>query len=552
MTPDSKTQSGDKLHQRLKAHAKRLQAKSLSSLFNQPNRAADFSLGGASLNLDFSKQLIDEELLETLAALAEQSEMATMRSALFSNTPINSTEGRAALHTLLRTSDQPNTAELSDQYEQIQLSLVKISDIVDAIRSGKIKGHKGDKITDVVNIGIGGSYLGPRLVTRALTAFQTTDLKTHYVANIDPVDLSETLALLSPESTLFIICSKSFVSTETLQNAELAIDWLRQSAQGKDVGKQLIAVTADSKAAIAFGVAADHIVPMWDWVGGRYSLWSGVGLSAAIAIGMDNFKALLSGAEAMDRHFQNTPWKHNIPAIMALLEHWSVNYLGCRNHAVIPYAQTLHLLPAYLQQLSMESNGKRVDVSGAELSGNTAPILWGDVGTSSQHSFHQLLHQGTISCPVDFILPLSNPDQNLEQQAHLVANCIAQSQALMVGHDLQAAKQSLLDRGLDTQRADEVAPHLVIPGNRPSNTLTMEKLSPATLGALLALYEHKTACCAALWNINPFDQWGVELGKELGKDILKALGGEQTGTVDTSTQALIDAYRKCTSFDRQV
>lgn len=546
MTTETQKQSGEQsLHQRLQGHAKRLQKASIRSLFEQANRTADFSLDAADLHLDFSKQLIDRQTLQTLLALATQSSMTTMRDALFANTAINNTEQRAALHTLLRASTKPNNSTLADKYAEVEGGLDKIAHIVGQLRLGEIKGFSGDKVTDVVNIGIGGSDLGPRLVCRALSAFQAGDIKTHFIANIDPVDLSETLAELKPESTLFIICSKSFVSAETLQNASLALHWLKDAANSADISKQLVAVTANNEAAVEFGVSTEHIVPMWDWVGGRYSLWSGVGLSIAVAIGMDNFRALLKGAESMDQHFRNAPWAENMPAIMALLEHWSVNYLGSQAHAVIPYAQTLHLLPAYLQQLSMESNGKSVDTDGNSVSNHTAPILWGDVGTNGQHSFHQLLHQGTITCPVDFILPLSNPSQNTKQQAHLVANCIAQGQALMLGRNLEAATNSLLDRGIDQQQAEQLAPHLVIEGNRPNSTITMQQLTPETLGALIALYEHKTACCAALWNINAFDQWGVELGKELSVEILAALEDDSLQlNVDSSTQKLIDAFRK--------
>ncbi|MDB3856207.1 glucose-6-phosphate isomerase [Halieaceae bacterium] len=546
MITESQTPSDERsFHQRLQGHAKHLQGSTVNDLFEDAERAADFCLDAAGLHLDFSKQLIDPQTLQTLIELAQHSKMTAMRDGLFSDAPINSTEQRSALHTLLRASRKPDSDTLSDKYKLAQKSLNKISAFVDAIYAGTITGYSGKAITDVVNIGIGGSDLGPKLAWGALRAFRMGDVNSHFIANIDPVNVSQTLAPLKPESTLFIVCSKSFVSAETLKNAELGLQWLQSAASGADISKQLIAVTANADAAVKFGVNADHIVPIWDWVGGRYSLWSGVGLSIAIAVGMKNFRALLKGAESMDKHFHDVPWHQNMPAIMALLEHWSVNYLGCQAHAVIPYAQTLHLLPAYLQQLSMESNGKSVDIDGNQVNSLTAPILWGDIGTNGQHSFHQLLHQGTITCPVDFILPLSNPGQNVDQQAHLVANCIAQSQALMLGRDLQSATRSLLDRGMTKQQAEQLAPHLVIPGNRPNSTITMKQLTPETLGALLALYEHKTACCAALWNINPFDQWGVELGKELSVDILAALEDDALQlNVDSSTQKLIDAFRK--------
>tara|TARA_B110000444_G_scaffold247594_1_gene270413 strand:+ start:857 stop:2503 length:1647 start_codon:yes stop_codon:yes gene_type:complete len=548
MTTEKNTKSGaQSLHIHLRDHAKRLQTESINGLLKQNGRATNFSLDAAGLHLDFAKHLIDSESLVTLIELAKESNMTSMQKALFTDSPINSTEKRSALHTLLRCSSPPGTQKLAQKYILVQQGLEQIARIVDAIHGGVITGYTGKAVTDVVNIGIGGSDLGPRLVCQALNRFHVSNIKTHFVANIDPVDLSNTLAPLKPESTLFIVCSKSFVSAETLENTQLALQWLKSEANDLDISKQLVAVTSNIDAAMKFGVSSDHIVPIWDWVGGRYSLWSGVGLSIAISIGMKNFKALLEGAESMDQHFRETPWPDNMPVIMALLEHWSVNYLGSQAHAVIPYAQTLQLLPAYLQQLSMESNGKRVDVDGKEVRCHTAPILWGDVGTNGQHSFHQLLHQGTISCSVDFILPISNPGQNLQQQAHLVANCIAQSQALMLGRDLQASTSSLLDRGMEQQQAEKLAPHLVIPGNRPSSTITMKQLTPTTLGALLALYEHKTACCAVLWNINAFDQWGVELGKELSKNILGALRDNTLKLdVDSSTQKLIDTFHDST------
>jgi glucose-6-phosphate isomerase len=416
--------------------------------------------------------------------------------------------------------------------------------IAQRLNRGEHTGYSGAVITDVVNIGIGGSDLGPRLVTSALKPFQG-NIRCHYVANADPADLQETLLHLDAASTLFIICSKSFYTEETLANSLEARAWmLTAGANATELEKHFLAITTNLQAAEDFGIPAGHCLPLWDWVGGRYSVWSAIGLSCAIAVGWERFAEFLAGAESMDQHFYTCAPSANMPLLMSLLELWYCNFLGAKNHVVLPYDHSLERLPDFLQQLTMESNGKRVSVDGQPLDYTTGPVLWGSTGTLGQHSFHQLLHQGQLLCPVDFVLPLTTHTGMAQQHLNLVANCLAQSRTLMVGRSLKAAKDALLQRGLDNKKAEDLAPHLVMPGNRPSSVITMESLNPATLGALLALYEHRTFCSARLWNINPFDQWGVELGKEISVGISQKLQDtDNRNIMDGATERLIQRWK---------
>ena len=515
-----------------------------------PDRVRLFSREAAGWHLDFSRHLLNQEALDTLLALAEKADIAGARQALFSGQPINHTEGRAVLHTLLRCS-RPEPS-LKQEQEAVRDCLGSMETWVDKVHGGEHCGYSGETITDVVNLGIGGSDLGPRMVVEALAPWADTSTRVHFVANIDPVELAQTLAPLDPARTLFIVCSKSLKTEETLHNAQVARRWLVDSgAPDSAVSLHYLAVSTHLAAARDFGIPAENILPMWDWVGGRYSLWSAVGWSIAFAVGMGTFRELLAGAEAMDWHFREAPAADNLPVILSLLEIWCVNFLGAQTQGVIPYSHRLRLLPAFLQQLTMESNGKSTGRDGNPARCATAPILWGGEGTNGQHSFHQLLHQGTRLCPVDFILPLREQGGlNPEGHRRLVANCLAQGQALLAGRNLEQSRQSLLDRGMDAAQADALAPHLVIPGNRPSSTLSCERLTPATLGALLALYEHKTFCSGHLWGINAFDQWGVELGKELSSRILAEMAGKmaQDGKspgdagLDPSTAALLGKW----------
>ena len=527
----------------LQTHATALSSTSIQQLFDQDDRrAADFTLEAAGLQLDFSRHLLNRDALDSLHKMAQQAGLRQAIENLCSGEPINNTENRPALHTLLRASSADS---LADKFREVSAVRQRMQEIADSINQGEHDGYTAEAITDVVNIGIGGSDLGPRLVTEALQPFHGS-IRCHYVANVDPADLQETLGALRPETTLFIICSKSFRTEETLANSLAARDWmLAGGASAQDLDRHFLAVTTNLQAAADFGIPAANCLPMWDWVGGRYSVWSAVGLSCAIAVGWDRFSEFLAGAEAMDQHFQNSPPESNIPLLMGLLELWYCNFHGAGNHVVLPYDHSLQRLPDFLQQLTMESNGKQVDTDGHPLDYHTAPVLWGSAGTMGQHSFHQLLHQGTLLCPVDFILPLTTHTGLAEQHRMLVANCLAQSRALMVGRSLQACHASLLERGMDDASAARLAPHLAMPGSRPSSVLTMESLNPGTLGSLLALYEHRTFCSSQLWGINPFDQWGVELGKEIGTEILARLTDSDTDSdMDAATERLIKAWRQ--------
>jgi glucose-6-phosphate isomerase len=531
----------------LKALRAALKTSSIEQLLiSDENRTTEFSAGAAGLSLDYSKQLLSSEALQALIQLGKDARLADSAAALLAGETLNTTENRPALHSLLRTSSISASAKesLGNKFSEVETCRERIKYWANKLNQGEHVGYTNDVITDIVNIGIGGSDLGPRLVSEALTPYHGP-LNCHYIANVDPADLSDTLASLTPATTLFIVCSKTFKTQETLSNALTARQWMLQAgATTGDLNSHFLAATSNLSAATKFGISAEHCLPLWDWVGGRYSVWSAVGLSCAIAVGWTNFEQFLAGANAMDDHFANAPVESNMPMLMSLLEVWNSNFLGASNHVVLPYAQHLLKLPDFLQQLTMESNGKCVTESGMPLEYSSAPVLWGAAGTMGQHSFHQMLHQGTALCPVDFILPLTTHTDRTEEHRMLVANCLAQSRALMVGRSLESAHETLLERGIDEAEAKRLAPHLAMPGNRPSSTITMDSLTPATLGALLALYEHRTFCSGQLWGINSFDQWGVELGKEIGNEVLAELSGEsQNPDMDASTAQLIARWR---------
>jgi glucose-6-phosphate isomerase len=525
------------------SHAASLRLRSIEKLFDEdPARAQSFTVEAAGLRLDYSKHLLDTRALTALLEMSNQAGVRQGIADLFRGAHVNNTENRPALHTLLRAS---NDAGQKERFRDVAAARERMRSIAQKLFRGEQSGFSGAAITDVVNIGIGGSDLGPRLVTQALKPFHG-DIRCHYVANVDPADLQETLSNLHSATTAFVICSKSFRTEETLANSLAARAWmLGAGATVSDLDKHFLAVTSNLQAAKDFGIPTENCLPMWDWVGGRYSVWSAVGLSCAIAVGWDRFAEFLAGAEAMDCHFHSSAPGANMPLLMSLLEVWYCNFFGAGNHVVLPYAHSLQHLPDFLQQLTMESNGKRVSTGGLSLPYTTAPVLWGSAGTMGQHSFHQLLHQGQLLCPVDFVLPLRTHIGEAEQHRNLVANCLAQSRTLMVGRSLEAATSALLQRGLDQPDAARLAPHLVMPGNRPSSTITMDSLNPHTLGALLALYEHRTFCSGLLWRINSFDQWGVELGKEISTDILGRLSGNTGhGSMDASTEQLMQAWER--------
>jgi len=545
------------VNERLNSHLLRLQAfikahrqRPITELLAAPGRCAAYGVAAAGLYLDYSKQNLDDDARKELLATAASCNLVAARDGLLAGAAVNTTEQRPALHTLLRASALPADADDTQaaRFAEIQATRSRMSTIAEAIRTGTVRGFTGEAITHVINIGIGGSDLGPRLVATALTS-ATTPVQVHFVSNIDPADLASVLAKVQPAHTLFIVCSKSFSTEETRCNAMAARAWLQAAGAAEvDLAAHFYAVTSNIESAVAFGIPATRCLPMWDWVGGRFSVWSAVGLSCAIALGWQAFADFLAGAETMDHHFASAPLATNMPVLLSMLEFWNCTVLGAQTHAVLPYSHALRDLPAYLQQLTMESNGKSVDLRGRALGHGTAPVLWGGAGTVGQHSFHQLLHQGKLDCPVDFILPVRgayDDNRDDERPARLVANCLAQSRALMLGRSQGEAIAALEARGLSGDAAARLAPHLVMPGNRPSSTLLMDTLAPATLGALLALYEHRTFCSGVLWDINPFDQWGVELGKEIGAQLLAALQdpGSETSDLDTSTRALLTRCR---------
>ena len=423
-------------------------------------------------------------------------------------------------------------------------TLDRMAAFVQAVHAGAWRGATGKPVTDVVNIGIGGSDLGPRMVTDALYDYHSGGLRCHFVANIDRAELDRTLAGLSPETTLFIVASKSFTTLETLRNAESARAWLSGIiAKETDLARHFIAISANVDRAVAFGIDADNVFPLWDWVGGRYSLWSAIGLSIALAVGMDHFNDLRRGAFDMDQHFRTAPVTENLPVLLGLLGVWYGNYWQAGSHAVLPYAQALRLFPDFLQQLAMESNGKSVRLDNSAVDYATSPVVWGSVESNGQHSFHQLLHQGTQMIPVDFIATLHGGADD-GHHPWLLANCLAQARALMTGKSFDTARQELIDQGMAEKEADALARHKLMPGNRPSNIILLERVSPAQLGALIALYEHKTYVQSLLWQINAFDQWGVELGKVMSKQIHAELtGGAADASLDSATRALIELYK---------
>ena len=495
----------------------------LSSLFEQnEGRFQKFSLQQEDLLLDFSKNYLTDETLNLLVELANECQLPESIEAMFNGEEINSTEQRPALHTALREpediSKRPEVAE----------TLKRMESIVDQVRSGSWTGFGGEQISDVVNIGIGGSDLGPAMISEALSTFETGNIKIHYLSNLDPAHAESCLRELKPESTLFIIASKSFTTLETRQNTEFAKHWfLTKGGDESLISRHFIASTSNVEAALEMGIVEENIFPLWDWVGGRFSLWSAIGLPIAMGIGMQNFRQLLAGAHAMDQHFRHAPFEENIPVLMALLSIWYTGFFEAKSCALVPYSQKFKLLPNYLQQLYMESLGKSVDLQGNSVSTNTGEVIWGSVGSNGQHSFFQLLHQGTEFIPVDFIA-LANCDTDAaEQHQHLLANCFSQSIALMEGSD------------------DDSDSHKIIRGNKPSNTLLLRELNPYILGNLIALYEHKVFTQSVIWNINAFDQWGVELGKKLSTSVFNAFEDtKEASTLDDSTLNLIKKVKE--------
>lgn len=537
-----------KIFQQLVEHAKIFNHLHLRELFKQdPNRFAHFSLETNGLFLDYSKNLLIDKTLSLLIRLAEECKLEEKIASLFNGHKINLTENRSALHTELRSfRTTPMYIDKIDITQEIKTAFSQMEKIVNNIHRGQWLGFSNKPITDVVNLGIGGSDLGPAMATYALSPYHKHKVQCHFVSNIDDTDIWETTKNLNPETTLFIVASKSFSTQETLCNATTAKNWILKACNDPSkLDSHFIAVTANAKKAKKWGITT--ILPIWDWVGGRFSLWSAIGLPIAIAIGMDNFKQLLEGAKAIDQHFRSAPFEKNMPVILGLLNIWYINFFNVRSYAILPYDQYLELLPAYLQQLEMESNGKYRRLNGEKVSYATSPVIWGMVGSNGQHAFHQLLHQGTQLIPVDFILPLMSHHPLEDHHTLLVANCLSQSKALMLGKTKEEVKQEMLQQKMTETEINQVLPHKVLMGNRPSNTILIPKLTPYTLGALIALYEHKVFVQSIIWDINCFDQWGVELGKQLTGEIFAQLSSKKPVEKidhDSSTQGLMNYYKK--------
>lgn len=511
-----------------------------------PQRAERYTVQACGITLDYSKNLINEEVLNALQQLAGHQQVANKRDAMFAGEIINHTEQRAVLHTALRNfSGNPVLVDGKDVMPEVLETQQKIKQFTAAIHSGEHKGYSGKSIKHVVAIGIGGSFLGPKIMSEALKPYWYKGIDVHYVANVDGCHIQDVLAELDHEDTLIVMSSKSFSTQETLQNTLTAKAWfLAQGGTQQDIAKHFVAVSSNIKAATEFGMAEENIFPMWDWVGGRYSLWSAIGLPMALTMGYDNYYQILQGAYEMDQHFLNTPMEQNLPVILALLGVWYTNFHGAQSHVLLPYYHYLRGFPAYVQQLDMESNGKCVAGQDTQIDYATGPVIWGSEGTNGQHSFHQLIHQGKVLIPADFMLPLNVPNQDDTHHAMLASNCFGQTQALMQGKTFDECYADLAQQNLDEQTKHSLATHKTMPGNKPSNTLLFEQLDPKTLGSLVAMYEHKVFVQGAIWEVNSFDQWGVELGKVLGNQVLdKIVNRDQALSFDASTNALIQRFR---------
>ena len=532
----------------LQAHRRVMGRVHMRDLFqDDPRRFDKFSLRCNDILLDFSKNRITEETLSLLLTLARAAGVEQWRTRMFSGEPINFTEGREVLHIALRNrSNRPIQAGGQDVMPEVNRVLRQMREFSERVRSGAWRGYTGKAISDIVNIGIGGSDLGPVMATEALKPYGKPDLRAHFVSNIDDTHLVETLKPLDPETTLFIVASKTFTTQETLVNAHSARDWLLQAARDETaVAKHFVAISTNAREVANFGIDPEHMFKFWDWVGGRYSLWSAIGLSIVLTIGMTRFEEMLQGAFEMDEHFRHTPLESNLPVIMGLLGVWYNNFFDAQSHAVLPYDQYLHRFPAYLQQLDMESNGKTTARDGKTVDYSTGPVIWGEPGTNGQHAFYQLIHQGAKLIPADFLAPVESRHALGAHHSILLSNFFAQTEALMKGKTRREARAELMAAGLRGDKLKELLPHKVFQGNKPTNSLLFRQLDPKTLGSLIALYEHKVFVQGVIWNINSFDQWGVELGKQLAKAILPEL--KQAAPVtghDASTNGLIDYYKR--------
>ncbi len=527
-------------------HAQEMKSQHMNDLFAADNnRFEKFAIELPNMLLDYSKNLINSETKQNLLQLANECELEVWREKMFAGEKINKTEDRAVLHSALRGSvDEQLTVDGENIHQQVNQQLEKMAVFVDKVRQGHWLGYSGKRITNIVNIGVGGSNLGPQMVTEALKQYSDDCVNVHYVSNVDGAQIADILRPLEPENVLFIVSSKTFTTTETMTNAKTAINWLTAASfDDKAVAKHFVAVTANAANAMSFGIQADNIFDMWDWVGGRFSLWSAIGLAIALDLGFDKFKQLLAGANAMDNHFRDAPLENNMPVIMALISVWNTTFLGAKSQAILPYDQTLHMLAAYLQQAEMESNGKSVTWDGEEIDYPTVPSIWGELGINGQHAFYQYLHQSNNIVPADFIGSVASVTPVKGHHETLMANFFAQTQALMTGVDEQQVREDLRAKGRTADYIDKVAPHKVHKGNRPTNTLLLKRIDPFNLGQLIALYEQKIFVQGIILQICSFDQWGVELGKGLAANIQQELEQKELSeNHDCSTMQLMKYY----------
>jgi len=533
---------------KLAAHYEATKSVHMKRLFAEnPERFRNFSVRFNDIFVDYSKNRITAETLKLLRELAEACGLKDAIDRMFAGDRINETENRAVLHTALRNrANTPVYEDGKDVMPEVNAVLAKMKGFAEQVRSGAWKGYTGKRITDIVNIGIGGSDLGPVMVTECLRPYAQPGLRVHFVSNVDGTHLAETLRPLDPQTTLFMIASKTFTTQETMTNAFSAREWFQNHAVDRDhVARHFVAISTNTAKVKEFGIHPDNMFVFWDWVGGRYSLWSAIGLSIACFVGFERFEELLAGAHAMDRHFRETPLERNIPVILALIGIWYTNFYGAETEVILPYDQYMHRFPAYFQQGNMESNGKSVDRAGARVGYATGPVIWGEPGTNGQHAFYQLIHQGTRLIPADFLAPAVSQNPVGTHHPILLSNFFAQTEALMNGKTAEEAAAELRKEGRDAEDIRRLTPHKVFAGNRPTNSILFQKLTPQVLGSLIAMYEHKIFAQGVIWNIFSFDQWGVELGKQLAGKILPELGDERpVVSHDSSTNGLINLYKE--------
>ncbi|SNR93613.1 glucose-6-phosphate isomerase [Belliella buryatensis] len=536
------TQAWQKLNQL--AEAKK--SITIRSLFSNPNRFSENSIELEDILLDYSKNRIDKETKQTLIDLVKEIDLSSAINAMFEGEKINLTEKRAVLHTALRNrSNNPVLFEGNDVMPEVNNVLAQMKNFADQVYGGKWLGYTGKPIKSLVNIGIGGSDLGPVMVTEALKPYQNTDLEIFFVSNVDGTHIAETLKKVDPETTLFFVASKTFTTQETMTNAHTARAWFLEHAKKEEsVAKHFAALSTNAKAVAEFGIDTANMFAFWDWVGGRYSLWSAIGLPIACVIGFEKFEDLLAGAHSMDQHFLNAKYEENIPVLLALIGVWNTNFLGATSEAILPYDQYMHRFAAYFQQGNMESNGKYVNREGEKVTYATGPIIWGEPGTNGQHAFYQLIHQGTHLIPCDFIAPAKSHNPIGDHHNKLLSNFFAQTEALMNGKNLEEVQSEMKAAGKSSEEIEKIAPHRVFEGNRPTNSILVKEINPYTLGQLIAMYEHKIFVQGVIWNILSFDQWGVELGKVLANAILPELEhDDEISSHDASTNGLINAYK---------